>query len=94
VIVLSSAGDALFLPGDLERAAGITRSLKSWRCGTKDGPFSLGLEVKKIKKEYLFSKTNRRSSLNTAKDYMNSRKRTGKRSGEVIENTFLWKKRT
>ena len=25
---------------------------------------------------------------------MNSQKRTGKRSGEVVENTWLWKKRT
>ena len=25
---------------------------------------------------------------------MDSQKRTGKRSGEVVENTFLWKKRT
>jgi hypothetical protein len=31
---------------------------------------------------------------NKGKDYIDSRKRTGKRSGEVVENTFLWKKRT
>jgi len=25
---------------------------------------------------------------------MDSQKRTGKRSGEIVENTYLWKKRT
>ena len=31
---------------------------------------------------------------NKGKSYTGSQKQTGKQSGEVIENTFLWKKRT
>ena len=31
---------------------------------------------------------------NKGKGYIGSQKQTGKQSGEVVENTYLWKKRT
>jgi hypothetical protein len=59
----------------------------------REGPGPAAFETNGTKK-MLFLKTNRRSSLNTAKDYMNSQKQTQKQSGEVVENTFLWKKQS
>ena len=41
-----------------------------------------------------FAKRTGEVAENKGKGYINSHKQTGKQSGEVAENRFLWKKRT
>ena len=68
------------------------------QCSGKEvGGKSAGFGTKKPEKwdkKYLFLKTNRGCCLESTKDYTDSQKRTGKRSWDVVENTYLWKKRT
>ena len=45
-------------------------------------------------KRCYFEKQSGEVAENKGKGYIDSQKRTGKQSGEVVENTYLWKKQT